>query len=89
MVQKSASHLQSDAEAAAFLAHDLTDSLALDTFTEVRCAFLPKTRKVTLRGPAALLEAVRQQARQEGISYQQYIRRALEQSLAAARQGSE
>jgi predicted DNA binding CopG/RHH family protein len=88
-VQKSVPHLQSDAEAEAFLDQDLMDYLALDNFTEVRFAFLPKTRKVTLRVPAAWLEAVRQQARQEGISYQQYIRRAVEQSLAAARQDSE
>ena len=89
MVQKSVPHLKSDEEAEAFLDQDLTDYLALDNFTEVRFAFLPRTKKVTFCVPAALLEAVRQQARQEGISSQQYIRRAVEKSLVAARQDSE
>ena len=55
----------------------------------MRFEFLPKTKKVNLRVPEALLEAVRQQAKQEGISYQKYIRRAVEKSLVADRQHPE
>jgi len=86
MTKKSIPKLMSDEEAEAFLDQDLTDYLDLDTFTEVRFEFLPKTKKVNLRVPEALLEAVRQQAKQEGISYQKYIRRAVEKSLVADRQ---
>jgi predicted DNA binding CopG/RHH family protein len=86
MTKKSIPTLTSDEEAEAFLDQDLTDYLDLDTFTEVRFEFLPKTKKVNLRVPEALLEAVRQQAKQEGISYQKYIRRAVEKSLVADRQ---
>ena len=69
---------KSDEEVEAFLDQDLTDYLDLDNFTVVRFEFLPKTKKVNLRVPEALLEAVRQQAKQEGISYQKYIRRAVD-----------
>jgi predicted DNA binding CopG/RHH family protein len=86
MARKSIPTLKNDEEAEAFLDQDLTDYLDLDNFTVVRFEFLPKTKKVNLRVPEALLEAVRQQAKQEGISYQQYIRRAVEKSLVADRQ---
>jgi predicted DNA binding CopG/RHH family protein len=85
MTKKSIPTLTSDEDAEAFLDQDLTDYLDLDTFTEVRFEFLPKTKKVNLRVPEALLDAVRQQAKQEGISYQKYIRRAVEKSLVADR----
>ncbi len=85
MAKKSMPNLKSDEEAEAFLDQDLTDYLDLDTFTAVRFEFLPKTKKVNLRVPEALLEAVRQQAQQEGISYQKYIRRAVEKFLVADR----
>jgi predicted DNA binding CopG/RHH family protein len=42
---------------------------------------LPKDKKVNLRFPEPLLEAVKQRAKKEGISYQKYIRRAVEESL--------
>ena len=89
MARKSIPTLKSDEEAEAFLDQDLTDYLDLDNFTAVRFEFLPKTKKVNLHVPEALLEAVRQQAKQEGISYQTYIRRAVEKSLVADRQHPE
>jgi len=46
---------------------------------------LPKTRQVNLRFSEALLNAVRQRAREEGISYQRYIRQAVERALDARR----
>jgi predicted DNA binding CopG/RHH family protein len=89
MARKNIPTLKSDEEAEAFLDQDLTDYLDLDNFTVVRFELLPKTKKVNLRVPEALLEAVRQQAKQEGISYQKYIRRAVEKSLVADRQHPE
>src|SRR5262249_13582359 len=83
--RKSIPTLKSAEEAKSLLDRDLTDYRDLDNFTVVRFEFLPKTKKVNLRVPEALLEAVRQQAKQEGSSYQQYIRRAVEKSLVADR----
>jgi len=43
--------------------------------------FLPKDKKVNLRFPEPLLDAVRKKAKRGGISYQKYIRKVLEESL--------
>ena len=81
MAKKKVPEFKSDKEAAEFLEQDLTDYLDLANFTEVSFEFLPKTKQVNLRFPEPLLAAVRQKAKQEGISYQRYIRRAVEKSL--------
>lgn len=81
MAKKKVPEFKSDEEAAEFLEQDPTDYLDLANFTEVSFEFLPKTKQVNLRFPEPLLEAVRQKAKQEGISYQRYIRRAVEKSL--------
>jgi predicted DNA binding CopG/RHH family protein len=83
MAKKKVPEFKSDQEAEAFLEQDLTDYLDLDNFTEVSFEFLPKTKQVNLRFPEPLLAAVRQKAKQEGISYQKYIRRAVEKSLTS------
>jgi len=82
MPKKTVPAFTSDEEAAAFLDQDLTDYVHLDNFVAVRFEFLPKTKQVNLRVPEPLLKAVRQKAKQEGISYQKYIRRAIEKALA-------
>ena len=51
-------------------------------FTPVQFEFLPKTKQVNLRFPEKLLMAVQKKAKQEGIPYQKYIRKAVEESLA-------
>lgn len=43
--------------------------------------FLQKTEKVNLRFPPELLSEVRKKANKQGISYQKYIRKAIEESL--------
>ena len=58
MARKSIPTLKSDEEAEAFLDQDLTDYLDLDNFTVVRFEFLPKTKKVSLRVPEALLARI-------------------------------
>jgi predicted DNA binding CopG/RHH family protein len=85
MPKKNVPAFTSDEEAGAFLDQDLTDYLHLESFSAVRFEFLPKTKQVNLRVPEPLLEAVRQKAKQEGISYQKYIRRAIEKALATDR----
>jgi len=85
MTKKNVPAFKSDEEAEAFLDQDLTDYLHLEHFSAVRFEFLPKTKQVHLRVPESLLEAVRQKAKQEGISYQKYIRRAIENALATDR----
>lgn len=83
MAKKKVPEFKSDEEAEAFLEQDLTDYLDLANFAEVSFEFLPKTKQVNLRFPEPLLAAVRQKAKQEGISYQKYIRRAVEKSLTS------
>lgn len=76
---------KTDQEAERFLARDLTDYLDLKNFTSVTFELLPKTRQVNLRFSEPLLSAVRERADEEGISYQKYIRRAVEGSLTTRR----
>jgi len=73
--------LRSDEEAEKFLEQDLTDYIDLKNFHQVSFEFLPKTKKVNIRFPEQLLDAVRKKAKNEGMSYQKYIRKAVEDSL--------
>jgi predicted DNA binding CopG/RHH family protein len=73
--------LKSDNEAEEFLEQDLTDYLDLKNFKKVHFEFLPKTKQVNLRFPEKLLTAVQKKAKKEGIPYQKYIRKAVEESL--------
>jgi predicted DNA binding CopG/RHH family protein len=78
---------RTDEELAAFLEQDLSVSITPENFKPARFEFLPKTRQVNLRLSEALLEAVRARARDEGISYQRYIRQAVERALDNGRRG--
>ena len=80
-MKKKVPRFKTDQEAEQFLDRDLTDYLNLKQFTPVTFELLPKTRQVNLRFSEPLLNAVRQRAAQEGISYQKFIRRAVEGSL--------
>jgi len=80
-MSKSVPHFASDEEAEAFLEQDLTDYLDLGAFRPVRFVFSGPTKRVSLRIPEALLEAVKSRARHEGVSYQDYVRQVLERSL--------
>ena len=75
--------LYSDKEAKKFLKQNLTDYIDLKHFTSVNFEMLPKDKQVNLRFSEPLLAAVRQKAKQEGISYQKYIRKAVEESLTS------
>ena len=80
-MKKKVPRFKTDREAEQFLDRDLTDYLNLKNFTPVTFELLPKTKQVNLRFSEPLLNAVRKQAEQEGISYQKFIRRAVEGSL--------
>ena len=84
-MKKNVPKFKTDQEARQFLARDLTDYLDLTNFTPVAFELLPKTRQVNLRFSEPLLSAVRERAEEEGISYQKYIRRAVEGSLTSRR----
>ena len=72
---------RTDEELEAFLEQDLSDYITPENFRRARFEFLPKTRQVNLRFSEALLDAVRERAREQGISYQRYIRQAVERAL--------
>ena len=80
-MKKKVPRFKTDREAERFLDRDLTDYLNLKNFTPVTFELLPKTKQVNLRFSEPLLNAVRKQAEREGISYQKFIRRAVEGSL--------
>ena len=81
-MKKSVPKFKSDEEAEKFLDRDLTDYIDLKKFKEVSFEFKPKMKKVNIRFPEELLNAVRAEAKRQGIPYQKFIRRAIEQSLA-------
>lgn len=72
--------LTTDAEAEAFLDHDLSD-LDFDQFKPTRFEFQPKGARVNMRLPQPLLEAVKRRAAARGVPYQRYIREALEAAV--------
>lgn len=71
---------KTDEEAEAFLEQDLSD-LDFSQFKPIRFEFKPKQKSLNLRISEELLDAVRKNAKREGIPYQRYIRRALERAV--------
>jgi len=81
-MRKKIPSFKTDKEAEKFLEQDLTDYIDHRNFKKVTFEFLPKSEKITLRLPPQLLSSVRKKAEREGISYQKYIRRVVEESLS-------
>jgi predicted DNA binding CopG/RHH family protein len=76
--------LKTDQEAEAFLEQDLTDYLHAGNFKPANLMgfeFKPKEKSLNLRISNELLDAVRKNAKHEGIPYQRYIRQALERAV--------
>ena len=71
---------KTDEEAEAFLEQDLSD-LDFSQFKPVRFEFKPKQKSLNLRISEELLDAVRKNAKRQGIPYQRYIRQALERAV--------
>ena len=61
---------------------DLTDYISAETLAPFPYELRPKEKSVNLRISEGLLDAVRQRAKQQGIPYQRFIRRALELAVA-------
>jgi predicted DNA binding CopG/RHH family protein len=75
--------LMSDEEAEHFVENaDLTE-YDLSQFKPMHFELQPKSERVNMRLPKTLLDAARARAKEEGIPYQRFIRRALEMALAA------
>ena len=87
---KSFPRFNSDAEAEKFV--DTADLTAFDMsdFKPAAFEFLPKDTKISMRFAGSFLQHVKAMAAAKGISYQKYIRMAVEDSLAQdmARQDS-
>jgi predicted DNA binding CopG/RHH family protein len=81
-MHKKVPEFKSDAELEAFLDQDLTDYLHRNNLRPLTFEFEPKEKQVNLRFSENLLEAVKKEAMQQGMSYHRYIRRAVEHSLS-------
>ena len=80
-MEKKLPQLRTDEEAEEFVANaDLTE-YDLSGGQVVRFEMRPKDKAVSLRLPGKLLEAVRGEAKREGVPYQRFIRMAIESAL--------
>jgi len=73
--------VKTDEEAESLLEQDLSEYLNKDNFKAVTFEFKPKNRTVNLRVSEDLLEEVKTVAKKQGVTYQKYIRNAIERSL--------
>ena len=72
--------MTTDEEVEAFLDQDLSD-LDFSQFKPANFEFAAKDARINMRLPESLVSAIKGKAALEGIPYQRYIRRVLEQSL--------
>ena len=77
--------MTTDEEVETFLDQDLSD-LDFSQFKPANFEFAAMDARVNMRLPQSLVNAIKGRAALEGIPYQRYIRRALENALSA-RQG--
>ena len=75
---------KSDEEAAAFLEQDLSD-LDFSQFKPMHFEIRPKEKSINLRLSEGLLDAVRENAKREGVPYQRFIRLALERAVTPSK----
>ena len=71
----------SDSDAEALLEQDLSEYLTKDNLFVVNFEFLPKDQKVSLRLSGKFMTAIKDAASKQGISYQKYIRMAVERAI--------
>lgn len=75
--------LTTDDEAEEFLVNANLAEYDLSGFRPMRFEFAPKVKQVNMRMAEDLLVAVKARAAAVGMSYQRFIRMALEQALAS------
>jgi predicted DNA binding CopG/RHH family protein len=80
-MKKKVPAFKTDKEAEEFLEQDLSN-LDFSQFKPMQFEFKPKQKSLNLRISDELLDAVRKNAKREGIPYQRYIRQALERAVA-------
>lgn len=73
--------LKSDRAAEKLLSADLSSLINQDNFTTTTFEFAPKDCTISLRVSESLLSAVKASSKRRGISYQKFIRQALEDAL--------
>ena len=82
-MKKRVPRLRTDKEAESFLEKDLSDYIDPDQMVALRFEFQNKNKAVNIRLSEALLDAIRDKARKEGVPYQRFIRIALEKAVQA------
>jgi predicted DNA binding CopG/RHH family protein len=70
--------LTSDAAAERFVDEADLSQFDLSAFKPHSFEFAPKSKQVNMRFPEGLLDAVKAKAASQGMTYQRFIRRALE-----------
>jgi predicted DNA binding CopG/RHH family protein len=80
-MKKKLPRLESDAEAEAFIDKADLTTFDLSEMRELHFEFGPKTERVNMRLPKALLDAVKAQAAKQRIPYQRFIRAVLEKAV--------
>ncbi len=82
-MRKKLPKFKSDREAERFLDRkDLSDYIVAENVVPARFEFERKTKSLTMRIPASLLDAVKARAARQGIPYQRLIRQALERVVS-------
>jgi len=84
-MSKRVPRFRTDEEAEAFLEQDLTDYIDRHTLRPVRFELKPKNSAISLRLSEELLKAVKDAAAREGVSYQKFIRNAVEEAVLRGR----
>jgi predicted DNA binding CopG/RHH family protein len=81
-MSKQLPEFKTDDDAIAFLEqNDLSDYLTKDNLFPANFEFLPKDQKVSLRLSSQFMEVIKEVAAKQGMSYQKYIRLAVERSV--------
>lgn len=77
--------LKSDEAAERFVATADLSEYDLSGMVPVRFEFKPKTERVNMRLSKGLLDSVKARAAREGMSYQRFIREALERAVVGSK----
>lgn len=80
MKKRSVPKMTTDEEAEDFLDQDLSD-LDFASFSPLDWERMPKTARINLRVPEALVDALKAKARARGVPYQRLVREAIEKAV--------
>ena len=72
--------MTTDEEAEAFLEQDLSE-LDFSQFQPLDWERMPKSARITMRVPEALVTALKARAKERGIHYQRLVREAIEKAV--------